>query len=657
MRLVGAEHRAFGNTVRRYLLSRGATLAIAAALFAVAYDGGSYGQVGRSSVAIAVWWAVILGVAVGIWPTARVPRGALVAGGLLAGFALLTLASTAWAASAEGAFADFDRASLHLGVFAVVVLAGRRSDLDRWSDGVALATTGVAVLALTSRLLPDLVSSSDFRVLLPAAYSRLSYPLGYWNALAILVGLGVPLVLRSALAASRLTIRGLSLAAVPPMSATIYLTSSRGGVATAILALIAFVALTSRRVDALVALLCAAPGTGLAIAVLLDRNELVNDPAASAAESQGSSAALTVAVAALVTGVLYAAVCRRWPSVRLPRTAGRIIAVAAIGILVVGVAAARPLDRFRTFKQPPAALAASNQDYVRAHLLSGNGSGRWQFWRSAVKEFESRPLFGRGGGSYEAWWAEHGTLNAYVKNAHSLYLETLGELGAAGFLLLCAAFAVGLILSLRRVLRAAENERLTVAALAAAFAGYVVAAGIDWIWELTAVSVVGFVLLGLLVGPASAFGRPRLVREEEREAPSRSRSFGLGIGVVVVAWLLICAHAIPLLANIKLRDSQAAAAARNPTKAVDDALAARNIQPWAATPYLQLALVTEAAGARPIAKRWIDEAIKRDQTDWRLWLVAARLETNMGNIRAARRSLARARHLNPRSPLFRSQPG
>ncbi len=657
MTVVGAELQASRNAVGRHLLPLGATLAIAAALFVVAYDGGSYGQVGRNSVAIGVWWAVIVGFVFGVWPP-RAPRAALAVGGLLAAFALLTLASTTWATSAERAFADFDRASLYLGVFAVVVLAGRRSDLARWSDGVAIATTGIAILALTSRLLPDLVSSSDFRVLLPAAYSRLSYPLGYWNALAILIGIGVPLVLRSALAASSLVIRGLSLAAVPPTAAAIYFTSSRGGVATAILALLVFVAFTSRRVDALVALLCAAPGTGFAIAILLGSHELVNDPASSTAESQRASAALLVGVAALVTGVLYAAVCGRWPVVHLPRIAGRIMAAAAIGLLVVGVAAARPLDRIRTFKEPPPVLVASkNQDYVQAHLLSGNGSGRWQFWRSAVKEFESRPFFGRGGGSYEAWWAEHGTLNAYVRNAHSLYFETLGELGAAGFLLLCGAFAVGLIAALRRILRAAEGERLTVAALAAAFAGYVVAAGIDWIWELTAVSVVGFVLLGLLVGPASAFGRPRLVREEEREAPSRSRSFGLGIGVVVVAWLLICAHAIPLLSSIKIRDSQSAAAAGNPTGAVDDALAARNIQPWAATPYLQLALVTEEAGALPIARRWIDEAIKRDRTDWRLWLVAARLETNSGNIRAARRSLAHARQLNPRSPLFQSQPG
>jgi Tfp pilus assembly protein PilF len=48
----------------------------------------------------------------------------------------------------------------------------------------------------------------------------------------------------------------------------------------------------------------------------------------------------------------------------------------------------------------------------------------------------------------------------------------------------------------------------------------------------------------------------------------------------------------------------------------------------------------------------IDHALENDQSDWRLWLVAARIQTKAGDIAAARQSLAKARELNPKSQLF-----
>lgn len=629
-------------------------LIVAGTVFWLAYDRGSYGEASRNTAAIALWWVIIIAVALGIWPAARSPRIALFVGGLLACFTILTLASTEWADSAEAALADFNRAALYLAVFGVVVLAGRRSELDRWSDGIAIGVTAIGVLALISRLFPDLVSRDDAGTLLPSAYSRLSYPVTYWNALAILIAIAAPLLLRSALVSSGSLQRALSLAPLPLLASAVYLTSSRGGVATAILALGSFVALTARRDRALIALLCAAPGSALAIAVLLHRYELVNDPASAAAEKQGWSAALLLCATAALTGALYAAVCRWGPSqLRLSRLRGRILAAGAVVLIAAVAVAARPLDRLHTFKQPPQALTAPSQDFVRAHLLSGNGSGRWQFWASAVDEFRSKPLLGRGGGSYQAWWAQHGTLSAFVRNAHSLYLETMGELGAVGLILLLVVFAAGASAGLVRVLRAAGDERVTMAALASGLAAFIFAAGIDWIWELTAVSVVGFAFLGLLTGSGSAgLERLRVVAEEDA-APRRQRlGFGAGVAVVATAWLLICAHAIPLLAGLKLRESQTAVARGNVDRAAADALSARNIEPWAASPYRQLALVTERVGALAAARRWIAEAIQRDPTDWQLWLIAARIETKAGAIPAARSSLERARQLNPRSPLF-----
>src|SRR5438045_3833089 len=83
--------------------------------------------------------------------------GTLVAGGLLAAFAGLTLSSVIWADSAEIAFDEFNRAALYVGVFLLAALAARRMHLARWSDGFALGIVGIAGLAFFSRCFPDVL--------------------------------------------------------------------------------------------------------------------------------------------------------------------------------------------------------------------------------------------------------------------------------------------------------------------------------------------------------------------------------------------------------------------------------------------------------------------------------------------------------------------
>jgi Tfp pilus assembly protein PilF len=78
------------------------------------------------------------------------------------------------------------------------------------------------------------------------------------------------------------------------------------------------------------------------------------------------------------------------------------------------------------------------------------------------------------------------------------------------------------------------------------------------------------------------------------------------------------------------------------------------VQPWAASPHLQLALVEERRGDLSAARSAIAEAIERDRLDWRLWLTAARIDGEAGRPEAARAKLDRAVALNPRSPFLAS---
>lgn len=624
-----------GRTVGRAL--------VAAAVVVLAVDGGTYGLVGRHSLAIAVWWLIALGVGFGILrlPARRSPQG--ITGAFLASFALLVGVSVIWAANAEAAFLEFDRAALYVGVFALAALSAPRVGLCAWCDGFAIGVSAVTALALASRFYPSQLASHDLPRFLPGSADRLSYPVDYWNGLGVLLAIGIPMLLRLAVVASRAAWRGLAAAALPAVAAAIYLTASRGGTATAILATAVFIALAADRWAALQAACAALLGSTAAILILLDRRELVDGPFGSAAASaQGRTAAVLVALACIVTGVLHGIASGRVHHFPRPRPGVGWATVGFAALLaVVLVAASNPRKQLSAFAQPPTTITLAQNDFVNSHLLSAEGGGRWQFWRAALDQFESRPLLGHGAGSYEAWWAEHGSIPVFVRYAHSLYLEVLGELGLVGIILLLAALGSAVFAGAKAVTRARDPERTTIGALIAGATGFLVAAGIDWMWQLTVVTVVGVACLGLLAASGS--------KPESGPAPQARRLRAL---VVFAALVVAVCEILPLLTQIELQRSQEAARRGDTAEARAHALAAARVEPWAAAPHLQLALVDEQRRDLHSARLFIRRALDRDPHGWRLWLVSARIETKLRAIGAAKQSLARAAHLNPRSPLF-----
>src|SRR5215207_1883859 len=122
-------------------------LSVAGVVFALALDHGTYGTTSRHSLAIAVWWLLLITVGFDLLPRAAQYRLALLPAAPLAAFALVTLASTGWAQSAERAVLEFDRAALYLGVFLLVALAARRETLADWTDGLAIGFTATTLLA------------------------------------------------------------------------------------------------------------------------------------------------------------------------------------------------------------------------------------------------------------------------------------------------------------------------------------------------------------------------------------------------------------------------------------------------------------------------------------------------------------------------------
>jgi hypothetical protein len=619
------------------LLRNGAAgIAVTAAVFALSYANGGFAPTTRSYAGIAAWWLLGAGAAIGLASArARIDRLALAAVGLLAAFAIWILISIGWAADAERAFAQFDQVALYVAVLAIAVVVARLVPASVLVGGVALALAAVAGVALVSRCFPSTFGLQPGSAIIPALKNRLSFPLGYWNGLGIEVALAYPLLL--AIMTSRRSRVASALAALPLpiLAAVMYLTSSRGAFVAAAVGVVAFLLITPKRWPALAAVVVAGAAGAVAVAVLVPKKALVNgDVDTALGVHQGHHAALWIAIASVVTALVWAGaaqVGRRLPSPS--RRVGQATAAALIVLAVAAIALSHPVAKFDAFKaKPPSGGAGAN---TLNHLLNSSGSGRWQFWGAAVSEFRAHPLNGGGAGSWQAWWLQHGSLTVFSEFAHSLYLESLGELGIVGFLLVVAAVLTSVAGAVRSALTLESRE---IAAAAACGIAFFVAAAYDWVWQLAGIAVVGVGMLGFALGAmpstrASAWGRSEVLRPI----------------VALVAVAAIIPQYVVLAAGSHLRNSQAAFTAGDAARVRSEALAAKAIEPWAASPYLQLGLLAEAEGHFTAASRWVDEAISRSRRDYTLWLIAARIETEAGRTRVARRALAEARVLNPNS--------
>ncbi|HEY2209102.1 MAG TPA: O-antigen ligase family protein, partial [Gaiellaceae bacterium] len=540
--------RAKVNAEQSLLLrNTAAGLGIAAAVFALSYANGGFVSTTRSYAAIAAWWVLGAGAAVGIASArAGIDRLAIAALGLLSAFAIWILISTSWASDAEGAFAQFNQVSLYVAVLAIAVALARLVPAYVLVGGVALALSAIAGVALVSRFFPSTFGVQQGIAVLPTLQNRLSFPLGYWNGLGIEVALAYPLLF--SLMASRRSRAASAVAAfpLPLIAAVMYLTSSRGAFAAAVVAVVAFIALTPRRWSALVALVVAAAAGAVSVAVLVPKKALVNGLTDTAAGvHQGHQAALLIGIACVVTALVWAGLWELGSRVPSPsRRAGQATAI-AVGILVVlAIALSHPVAKFDAFKSN-SAIAHTHGTATTNHLLTTSGSGRWQFWGAAISEFRAHPLNGGGAGSYAAWWLQHGSLpGVFTQFAHSLYLEALGELGIVGLLLIAAFVVVAVFGSVRSALTLGSGE---IAAAAACGTAFFAAAAYDWVWQLAGIGVVGVGMLGFALGALPA------------TQPSAWGRFGaLRPAIALLAVAAIIPQFVLLASGIHIRNSQAA---------------------------------------------------------------------------------------------------
>jgi hypothetical protein len=624
-------------------------VAVAVTYVIVSLAEGGYAPEALAAGTLVIWWAVIVGLAVGAWPRAAVPRPALTAGLCIVGLALLTALSLAWSNDDGRTFVEVTRVAGYAGLFALVILASPGGSARSWLVGLAIGLTAVAALALGSRLEPAL-PGSDYRLgeFIPGAEERLSYPIGYWNGLGACMALGSVLLVWLGAQATTRPGRALATAALPAVLLTLYLASSRGGFVATAVGVAVLVALGPGRLRLLGGAALALAG-GLALVGLADlRSPLIDSPGTPVADLAGDEILLATLVVCGLVGLARYVADRPLGRLAVPWAATRIALVVFAFLALAGVATADPVSRFEEFKQVP-----TGQD-VEAHLTSGSGSGRYQFWSAAVDAFAHDPITGIGAGGYEAWWTEHASFERVLRDAHSLFFETLAELGVGGLVLIVAFLALGAVHGWRR--RGGGSPDGTVEAALALLAAGIFSAAYEWTWEIPAAFGPVVVAVALLTGPAVVRRRANPAGASAGDGADPGtvahRSFGWGVATLLTGWAAVWIAGVLFLTEIKLDDSRDAADRGDLDSAAQDASDASTLQPWAPAPWLQLALVEERAGNLPAARERIEEAIERAPDDWSLWITASRIERRAGDREAAEAAYLRAQSLNPRSGIF-----
>jgi O-antigen ligase len=609
-------------------------------------NGGGFDPLVGNQVGIAVWWVLLFAVAVGALPRRRPGTLALCALGLLALFALWTALSLRWTESTEKTATDVAAVATLLGVFAVAILSRGREAAGQMVGALAAGVTVIAAIGLLSRFhpswFPDSEQTGNF---LAVGKERLSYPLDYWNAMAALIGVGLPLVLQLAANARTLAVRVLAGAALPAVVLALFYTLSRGGIAAALIAVAIFFALTGNRLAQLPSLAIAAGGGGILILFAFQRDALLEGLTNSEAASQGNEMTWLTIFVCLVAGLIQFGIARTLtyreasgPTVT--RRQGLIAAGVAAFAVVIALAAinapGRLSDAWDEFRAP-----SGQSERGTERLTSVGGENRYQLWSAASREFESEPLTGTGSGTFQLWWTRDGDVGEPIVDTHSLYLQTLGELGIVGLLALVAFIAVGLLGGGARVLRAAGRRR---SQLAAALAGATVlwsTSIFDWMWKIPVVPIATLLLLAIVLTAGDA--------GDTEPAPLRP---ALRVGVAALSLLAIIAIAIPFASTSLIRQSQSDAAGGDVSAALEEARSAQNVQPGAATPRVQQALLLESEGDFPQAEEAARAATEREPTNWKTWLLLSRIEAQNRKPEAAVEDYRTARSLAPLSTVF-----
>ncbi|HWA54270.1 MAG TPA: O-antigen ligase family protein [Solirubrobacterales bacterium] len=588
-----------------------------------------------------------------IFARLAVPKG--LAGLALAAlllFATWALLSVGWAESADRALSEGDRWLLY-GTFLLVLLLL----LEERRDGeVFLAAVTAGVLGIAAYDVVRMLGTEG-----PSLFegSRLLEPLGYVNGLGGFFLLGLWPLVALAERTRMHALAGAAVGAASLLTMLVLLTDSRGTVfafAASAFLLLLLVPGRNRRAWIVLALLA---GLALAWGPLTDVTGTLPPHHFAPAEDAIRRAAERSLLVAAVVGALWGlsswvvATLRdrsRALATNLPRiSAAALAAVAAIAVVAAVIAVNDPVgkvsDQYNSFTELKPADSGSR--------FTSGGGNRYDYWRIAWNQFTDHPLDGIGAGNFDRTYYLERRTNEDVHQAHSIELQTLGDTGLIGAILL-GTFLIAVFVGAWRRSREARDEPRVAGLTVAAFGIFLVwlaQTSVDWLHLIPG-------LTGIALGGAAVLLLPQRSGQDSatRLFPIPAAAAAIALVPAVLAIVFI---GRPTLAEHLRSEAQDEVQAR-PLKALDTAEESLSLNPDAVqTYYIESAALARLDAYAP-ARAAMLEAIQREPHNYVSWALLGDLATRRGDVAAARRAYSRASALNPRSAELRqlgSRPG
>jgi len=321
--------------------------------------------------------------------SSRISTSAAIFVAALGGLALWEGSSTAWSISPDGSWIYTNRTVVYAAFALVGVLIGGALSRQLLAAVAATLLGAVIAWALLAKCIPSLYP--DY-----GRVARLRSPVSYWNELALIDDVAIPLGLwLAAPRARRAAARTAGVLLVFGATLAVLRTYSRFGIALACLAAAAWVVLDRERVESIAA---AAIGGGAGAAVFgiaLALPGITSDGSSHAERAHDGwvFALVTLAAAALVVAVSLALVraeSRRplSPALRsrVVRTTGAVALLIAVVGIVLSVAFAGRI--WSDFTNPVNSQISNGV----GHLGSASSSNRWRWWQEAWHAFTQHPI-------------------------------------------------------------------------------------------------------------------------------------------------------------------------------------------------------------------------------------------------------------------------
>jgi hypothetical protein len=644
-----------------------APLALAAALLLVivyaAFAHGAVSLTGSARIEVALAAITAVAGAAWLWTGGlrlAAPPAAAAGACLLAAFAVWSGITLLWSVAPDQTWSELNRAIGYVLVLCLAFALGAsyRGAVELVARGFVAVALAVSIYGLGQKLLPGLHVGGLFNLNQTAQIPRLQEPLGYWNALALFLVLGVPMALALAVdVRSRRSLRLGALVALQLMLLTIGLTYSRGGLIALAVALIVGIGFGPARLRSLAWL-------ALTVVALLPplilglANHSLTAANVSLAHREGAGAVLLAVLAVSVLGLVLTATrlqvveSRTHFSPARARRVGRWLAIALAVLCVAGVLSVALSSRglpgtvSHAWKSFTATREASNYDPHR--LLSAASENRWVWWKEAAGAFSDRPLAGWGAGSFAVVHLMYRHNRLSVTQPHSVPLQFLSETGVVGAVLAFGAFALLLSAAVRRVRRSSGRRRTIEAALLAGAAAYLVHSFYDWDWDIPALTIPALMFLGVVAGGG---GERRIAR------PSLSVRGLLLAGLTLWLCVFATSSVLPSLAASKAADAVVAAAGTSPSAlahAQASAELATQLDPLSDSGLKVQSTIAQRRGNLSEAARYLLAAVRRDPSDRLAWSNLAFIEFTNRDFADAQRTAQRGLELDPRGAITRS---